>query len=167
MDEAEALCDEVLTWLAASYRSWLFYCERDVVWTVQQQFITTIGARHLPYHVSNDYPMLPGNRRSLSADLALVGTTGVVAAIEFKYEPSHRRDDILPGKFPVVAWPDVVRDTERLPQFFAAHPSLYVAYAIFIDEGGSFCHRPPPPHSAWRHWQHGQHVLLTRIHRHV
>jgi len=37
------------------------------------------------------------------ADLALVSPDGpVVVAAEFKYEPSHRRADILRTKFPVV-----------------------------------------------------------------
>ena len=63
--------------------------ERDVVWTLQKHLIATLREQHLPYAVFNDFPMVPGKHRALSADLVIVNRDGVVeVAAGFKYEPS-------------------------------------------------------------------------------
>src|SRR6266700_1948153 len=63
----------------------------------------------LPFRVFHDYPILPGKRRSLCVDLAILNTDSLVeVAVEFKYEPSHNRSDIWPTKLKpsVVFWGD-------------------------------------------------------------
>lgn len=45
--------------------------------------------------------MIPGPRRHLSADLAIRSDEDdVLLAAEFKFEPAHRRLDLLSHKFP-------------------------------------------------------------------
>jgi hypothetical protein len=152
--EATNLFESAITWLQHNYAAVPFYTERDIVWTVQTHLTREIARQQLPYRVFNDYPMLPGRRRALSADLVLLNQAGmVVVAAEFKYEPSHKRQDIWPGKFPVVFWGDagVGKDIGRIHDFVALQKAQ-VAYALFIDEGGTVRQRPPHPGSAWRHW---------------
>jgi len=121
------------------------------------------------YKVFNDYPMLPGSRRSLSTDLAVVDTKGqVLVAIEFKFEPSHRRLDIMRQKLPVIGWSDAARDIERVRTYVELQKSR-VAYAVLIDEGGCFRHRQPPNGSKWIDWsslnsgEHAISLLWTRF----
>lgn len=151
---ASDLLEESLEWLRVNYRNFRFHVERDVVWTVQGRLIELIAERSLPFHVYNDYPILPGNRRALCVDIALVDETkSVVAAIEFKYEPAHRRGghDIWPTKFPVVFWSSVIADVARAQRFVAEKCSP-IGYAILIDEGGYFAHRNPIAGGEWRKW---------------
>jgi hypothetical protein len=60
-----------------------------------------IAQEHLPFRLFNDYPMLPGAHRALSTDMAILHEDKVLVAIEFKYEPSHERNDIPRGQ---AAW---------------------------------------------------------------
>lgn len=118
----------------------------------------------LPFRVYNDYPMLPGARRSLSTDLAIVDLDDcVLAAVEFKYEPSHRRTDILPSKFPAVFWGEdgVARDLMKIRQDVTGGVAE-VAYAVFIVEGGYFRCREPHPGSKWIDWGYQVWVLYSR-----
>jgi hypothetical protein len=115
-----------------------------------------IQDRRLPYEVFNDYPMLPGTRRSLSADLVIRKPSGkVLVAAEFKYEPSHSRPEVKghPGKLPVVFWRSegVAKDIMRIAEF-VGQGATETAFALFIDEGGHFRHRPPHPGSDWHDW---------------
>ena len=101
----------------------------------------------------NDYPLLPGPRRARSADLVILDATRVVlVAAEFKYEPSHHRAEFaaLPGKLPVVFWgtDGVAKDVIRIQEFVETGVA-HAAFAIFIDEGRRFRHRPPHPGTAW------------------
>jgi hypothetical protein len=128
-----------------------------VVWTVQTRLIKVIADNELPYRVFNDYPMLPGKRRSLSADLAILNQDNLVeVAVEFKYEPSHGRQDILRAKFPVVVWgkEGVRKDVDRVREFVARGKAA-AAYALLIDEGGYFRQRPPHPGARWIDWGSG------------
>ncbi|HUB40397.1 MAG TPA: hypothetical protein VMA72_16225 [Streptosporangiaceae bacterium] len=111
MDEktylASALFEAAVAWLQEHYDEREFWVEGDVVWTVQTQLRQVVADRHLPWMVLNDYPMLPGPRRSLSADLVIRDVDGaVLVAVEFKYEPSHQRTELraTPGKLPVAFW---------------------------------------------------------------
>lgn len=153
MERASTLILEATRWLENCYERYTFFVERDIVWTIQGYLVDCIDARRLPYRVFNDYPMIPGSRRSLSADLAIVSvaTGDVLAAAEFKYEPSHSRSDILKTKFPVVFWgkDGVQKDIKRIQQFVAEGRTEF-ACAIFIDEGGAFRHREPHPGSEWQ-----------------
>lgn len=108
----------------------------------------------LPLTVYDDYPILAGSRRSISSDLALVDQYGgVELAVEVKYEPSHRRHDILPAKFPVVFWgkEGVGRDVQRICSF-VEQGGVKAACAVFIDEGGYYRRRDPHPGSRWIDW---------------
>jgi hypothetical protein len=114
----------------------------------------------LPFEVFNDYPLLPGTRRARSADLVIRNAgQGALVAAEFKYEPSHRRAEFvaLPGKLPVVFWglDGVAKDVIRIREFVEAGV-VRAGFAVFIDEGRYFRHRPPHPGTAWRDWDASQ-----------
>jgi len=163
MKTATELFEETLRWLRRNYVRFRFFAERDVVWTAQVRLIEAIEQEQLPFRVFNEYPMLAGKRRSLSAELAILGQDSLVElAAEFKYEPAHSRDDIQRQKFPVVFWGrnGVGKDVERV-QAFVETGRAEVAYAVFIDEGGYFRKRPPHPGSEWVDWGNGVWVLLS------
>jgi hypothetical protein len=161
MDEqtlsAAAFFEEAIAWLGEHYSEFEFWVERDLVWTVQSRLRKIIGDRGLPYAVFNDYPMLPGRRRALSADLVIRDPDmSVLVAAEFKYEPSHRRPEFLTlpaSKFPIVDWGNegVAKDITRIRKFVEL-AGAQTAFAIFVDEGRYFRHRPAHPSSQWRDW---------------
>ena len=151
-----ALIEEAVDWLREHYAQFEFWVQRDLVWTVQTHLRRLVGERGLPYLVLNDYPMLAGTRRALSADLVVRDRpTGDMVAAEFKYEPAHRRTEFMatPGKLPVVVWgaEGVAKDLGRIREFVEAGAAS-AAYAVFIDEGRYFRHRPPHPGSRWVDW---------------
>ena len=151
--DAVGLFEDSMRWLEAHYDEFSFNLERDLVWTVQSHLRAKIRERGLDYSVYNDFPMLPRKRRALSADLVIREPDGQVAiAVEFKYEPDHRRKDLLPNKLPVVGWVDPLHDCQRIFTFIAEGKAR-VAYAIFIDEGGHFRGRPSPEGSTWIDWK--------------
>jgi hypothetical protein len=128
--------------------------ERDLVWTIQTRLRQVIRERSLPFGVLNDYPLLPGARRARSADLVIRDADQMVlVAAEFKYEPSHRRADLLPGKLPVVFWGSdgVAKDIQRIREF-VEQGAARAAYAVFVDEGRYFRHREAHAGAAWRDW---------------
>jgi hypothetical protein len=147
----EALFEEAFDWFHASYGERRYFVERDVVWTLQTRLLALVRERTLPWQVRNDYAALPGLRRSLSADLAIVvdGAPGLL--VEFKYEPSHQRTDIAREKLPVIGWADVVKDAERAQRFVDLRRTP-VALALLIDEGGYFGGRPALPGGQWVEW---------------
>jgi hypothetical protein len=160
----EQCFNETLAWLESHYWDQPFYVERDIVWTIQLKLARRIKEAGAHYRVFNDYPMIPGPRRSLSADIAVVDNSGIVElAVEFKFEPSHRRTDISPGKFPVVFWgiDGVAKDILRIREFVELRKAK-VAIALFIDEGGYFARRPPHPESEWRTWAQDAFLLYAR-----
>ena len=164
MNEADRLIKDALSWLQANYSDFAFFVERDVVWTLQLRLSKQIKDSNLTYRIYNDYPMLAGSHRSLSADIVILDNADRVAmAAEFKYEPSHLRKDILQNKLPVVAWgkDGVGKDVTRINEF-VARGKAKVAYAIFIDEGGYFCRRLAHPGSEWLEWGNGVWVMLSR-----
>jgi hypothetical protein len=162
--KTNALFEETLAWLKQNYSCFRFFVERDLVWTVQMHLLDSIQERGLPYKVFNDYPMLPSKHRARSSDLAILNSGDEVeVAAEFKYEPSHKRNDIPTTKFPVVYWgtDGVQKDIHRI-QEFVDNKKAVVAYALFFDEGGSFSKRPPHPNSKWIEWGNGLWLLYTR-----
>lgn len=175
---AAALFEQTMLWLREHYSDHRFYTERDLVWTVQRRLAQQIEQQGLPYRVFNDYPMLPGPNRSLSADIVLTPTpitppklspTGkwpqspaVTLAVEFKYEPSHKRGDIWPTKLPVVGWDGILKDIARLYEFIAKERAT-VAYALFVDEGGAFRHRSPALPGSWQDWEHGVTIHWAKV----
>jgi hypothetical protein len=153
---ASALFEEAVGWLRENYGRFEFWVERDVVWTLQTRLRAMVGESCLPFTVLSDYGLLPGPRRSLSADLVIRDAVGqVLVAAEFKYEPSHLRLEFQgqPGKLPVVFWgaDGVAKDVARIRQFVEAGAAS-AAFALFLDEGRYFRARPPHPGSAWRDW---------------
>jgi hypothetical protein len=155
---AVGLFEEVIAWLQDHYSEFEFWVERDLVWTVQSHLGQVIKERGLPYSVINDYPMLPGIGRARSADLVIRNADkAVLVAVEFKYEPAHGRADLLPAKLPVVFWGNhgVAKDIERIREF-VEQGAARVAFAVFIDEGGYFRHRPAHPGAEWRDWPTGR-----------
>jgi hypothetical protein len=148
----ESLFQQTLTWLGDTYGERVFYVERDIVYTVQTKLNELLAETRMPWMVYNDYPMIPGPRRALSADLAIVdSTSGVAVAVEFKYEPCHRRHDVLKSKLPVVVWADVVKDTLRVQEFVNTHKTT-VAYAVCIDEGGYLARRDLSIYTGVKRW---------------
>lgn len=159
---ARTLLLDAIRAMRSTYRVVPFFVERDVVWTVQRWLLDEVARLGLPFDVRTEHAMEPGPRRALAADLAVLNRGGaVIAAVEFKYEPSHRRGDIPKTKFPVVEWAAVVSDFDRVRRW-SAEGRCVVGLALFIDEGGHFRHREAPPCSAWHDWsESGVAVLAT------
>jgi hypothetical protein len=67
---AEDLFRDAFAWLGADYGRRVFYVERDLVYTLQSHLVQRVESEHLPYRIYNDYPMIAGLRRSLSAELS-------------------------------------------------------------------------------------------------
>jgi hypothetical protein len=160
---AADVLEEAIFWLLDSYQSFIFFQERDLVWTLQTRLTSALKQHRLRYRVFSEQPMLPGQRRSISTDLAIVDFHDrVQVAAEFKYEPSHTRSDILPQKFPVVQWSDVSKDVRRVRDYLK-NGIAATAYAIFIDEAGHFQNHEPPKGSRWIAWHKGVRVLWTEV----
>ena len=110
-----------------------FFTERDVVWTLQQRLASDLGSSGASYRVY--HTVMPRIR----TDLAILSGETIEVAVEFKYEPSHRRradhgGDIWPTKFDVVAWAEVQRDVQRIREF-VENRRAKTGYAVLIDEG--------------------------------
>ena len=113
--------------------------------------------------VFNDYPILKGKRRGLSADIVILNEINQVElAIEFKYEPDHKRGkepncNIWPTKLnpSVVFWrkEGVLKDVERSKEFIEKGAAK-AAVTIFIDEGGLFRHKNPHSGTEWIDWNY-------------
>jgi hypothetical protein len=164
---------ETLYHFESHYFGRRFFKERDVVWTFQQTLEDYVSPR---FRVFNDFPILSGRRRILTADLAVVDNANRVrVAAEFKYEPNHSRaadgGDLWPDRFSptVVSWDGdgVLEDIDRITRY-VTEGGADVAFGVFIDEGGYFRERTTPPGSDWVVWQTDfpedarAHVLLTR-----
>lgn len=161
-EHADRVLLSALDWLQENYRTFTFFAERDIVWTLQLKVRGLLKKAGLGIQVFNDYGVLPGNRRSLSADLAFIDGQGSVAvAAEFKYEPAHSRADIPSSKFPVVFWGNdgVGKDVSRVREFVEKGAAT-IAHSFFIDEGGAFRHRSPHAGSRWLDW--GGNVWVLR-----
>jgi hypothetical protein len=108
--------------------------------------------------------MIPGSRRAQSTDIAVVTPQDQIElALEFKYEPCHRRLDILKQKLPVVVWgiEGVANDLERIRQYVSCGKAK-AARSYFLDEGGYFAHRPAHSGSVWISWGGNRCVLESR-----
>ena len=154
---------ETLGWLKEKYLDFTFFAERDAVWSFQNKVQQIITENNLPLKVFNDYPILKGNRRGLTADIVILNENGQVElAIEFKYEPDHKRGkepncNIWPTKLvpSVVFWgkDGVLKDVERCKKFID-EGAAKVAVSIFIDEAGHFKNRNPHPGTKWIDWDY-------------
>jgi hypothetical protein len=129
---AASMFEDAIRWLRDTYDDRPYFVERDIVYTVQVRIWAQIRSGRLDWSVFNDYPMLPGPRKSLSADLAIrSGADDVLLAAEFKFEPDHSRPDLLAHKFPVIGWTDPMKDIARIQEFVSAGKAP-VAYAVLI-----------------------------------
>lgn len=163
---ATDLFENSMQWLRQHYRDYRFFTERDVVWTVQRHIASEICRMDAPYRVFNDHTIMPRIR----TDLAILSGTSIEVAIEFKYEPSHKRradhgGDIWPTKLEpsVVFWSgegSVEKDVQRVKEYVDKKRAR-VAYSVFIDEGGRFRHRDPHFSSEWVDWEEGVSVLWS------
>jgi hypothetical protein len=84
--------------------------------------------------------------------------------IEFKYEPSHRRDDIWPNKFPVVQWVEVLKVLKDIARVkgWVAEGRTVAGLSLFVDEGRYFRSREAPGGAQWEDWAEGPAVLVSR-----
>lgn len=163
MENALDAFNKTLKWLKENYFEYTFFLERDVVWTFQNRVQQIILEKNYPLKAFNDYPILPGKRRSISADIAILNESDQVElAIEFKYEPDHKRGmgqrfNIWPTKlYPsVVFWgkEGVLKDIERCNEFIEKGVTG-MAVSIFIDAGRLFRHRDPHPGTNWIDWDY-------------
>lgn len=152
MNEAAQLFEDAIGLLCETYDDRPYFVERDIVYTVQLLLWKLVRERGLDWSVFNDFPMLPGRRRSLSADLAVRSGAGhVLLAAEFKYEPAHHRLDLLSHKFPVIGWGDPLKDISRIREFVTAGKTP-IAYAVLVDEGRFYRNRDAHPGSKWIDW---------------
>jgi len=64
---------------------------------------------------------------------------------------------VLPGKLPAVlrGVDGGAKDVARIREFVEAG-AAHVAFAVFVDEGRHFRHRPALPGTAWRDWDPAQ-----------
>jgi hypothetical protein len=167
VEAAEVIFRGAVDWLGKHYGEHVFYVERDIIFTLQTHMVEQVRSDQLPLRVYNDFPMIAGLRRSLSADLALVATPGdrVLLAAEFKYEPCHRRLDLLKNKLPVTVWSEIVHDTERAQQFIEPGRAK-IAYAICIDEGNYLAKRDLSAygdHLEWAGQPHHDHNIAVHL----
>lgn len=164
MNEAETLADRAIDRLRDHYDEFRFFVARNLVWTVQRRLHDLAQETNSGLRVFNDFPVIPGPRRSLSADLALVSPDDrVQLAIEFRFGPSHQRADIWRSKFPVAFWgtEGVGKDVQRVQQDVSGGRAV-AARSYFIDEGGYFAHRPAHRGSSWVAWPRECWVLVSR-----
>ena len=154
MDLSIELFEGVIEWLRKNYHKYTFYTERDIVWIIQTSMARIIKKKNLPLRVFHDYGLLQTNRRKNYIDLVVLDNDDSInLAAEFSYEPSHKRIDILPEKFPVVTWDKdgIKADVEHAREYIQKDIAG-VAYSVFIDEGGQFRKRNPLPDTEWIDW---------------
>jgi hypothetical protein len=155
MELSVELFEGVLEWLHKNYYTFTFYTARDIVWIMQTSMAKIIKKKNLPFRVFHDYGPLQTNRRKNYIDLVILGSDDSVhVAAEFRYEPSHKRTDILSEKFPIVSWDKrgLRADMDYVKEYVAKDIAS-VAYLVFIDEGGHFRKRNPLPDSEWIDWE--------------
>lgn len=148
--------------IQSNYSSYGFVVERDLVWTIQKQLSKLITENGMPYMVYNDYPIEKGERRSKSVDLAVIQNrvkhtdilnrkNSVELAIEFKFEPSKKRNDICRHKLPVVYWNSIIEDIKRVNRFTESN-TVNIGIAVFVDEYGRYRNEKNYPITAQSKW---------------
>jgi hypothetical protein len=163
MNNANKIFLESMDWLKENYSVFRFITERDIVWTLQKKISDIINREHLTLKVFNDYPMIKAHRRSLSADLVVLNELSEVeVAVEFKYEPSHKRNEYTEGKFPVTDRKGILNDITRIKEFTDSGKAK-IGHAIFVDEGSHFYKKivPIENQGEWFKWGHYNSDLLN------
>lgn len=155
MKSASQLFEEAVQWLKDNYKTYRFFTERDIVWTLQLHLLEEINKQHLPLNVSDNQKM----QNKTLVDLAILeqNTGSIPLVAELKYEPDHARVDISPGKLSPskVFWDSernhgVVQDIHRIENLIENGHSE-VGYVLFIDEGGHHSWRKAPSGSTWEY----------------
>lgn len=155
---------EVLEEIRDHYPTYRFIVERDLVWTIQKKLQEKISTAGLDYIVFSDYPIKKGSKRSLAIDIAIVrkdvsiidvleGITPIELGVEFKFEPSKKREEILSHKGDVVDWNKVLKDINRIEEFISENKAK-ACISIFIDEYGRYFkeHYSYPSVATWIDW---------------
>lgn len=178
ISDAWSAARDSIEWLREHYADLRFYTERDLVWTVQRWLTDRVDLSGL--RVFNDYGTEPGERRALSADIAICpipdpsGTREVLVAVEFKYEPAATRADLDPRKLPVTGWGAVLGDVHRVQRW--TNTGLAGAgMAILVDEQPRYAARFQADHpwplapvetAKWERWgSYGRDDLDVHVHR--
>jgi len=158
------LFENALTYLKDNYKSYHFFVERDIVWTLQLYMIKEVETQQLPFKIYDNHKFVKGKQ----ADLVILNKDqSIDTLVEMKYEPDHMRAnvDIFAGKFPRVYWnskrdggvePDIVQVRSFVEQGFAS-----LGFSIFIDEGSHFFRKTAPEGSMWVNW--GQSPYSNKI----
>ncbi|HJT56955.1 MAG TPA: hypothetical protein VJ761_10700 [Ktedonobacteraceae bacterium] len=150
--ESAALFEDAIEWLRENYAQFQFFMERDVVWTLHLYLIRQLEKQGLSYRIFHGFTIPFDDGGIKNVDLVLLnGDDTIELAAEFKYEPSHQRKDLRRTKFPVVLWPDLLKDIDAVKKI-VAQKKAKIAYSALIDEGGHFINQSLPPGPIWKSW---------------
>lgn len=151
------LLEQALAWLKDNYKSFRFFAERDIVWTLQTHIFREAEIQKLPFKIYDNHKLAGGKQ----VDLAVLNMDNSAdTVIEIKYEPDHHRAglDISAGKLnpSKVFWNSrryggVEPDIDRVRKFVAQGVTK-TGFCIFIDEGSHFSWRSSPEGSMWVDW---------------
>ncbi|HOY08654.1 MAG TPA: hypothetical protein PLB05_01095 [Candidatus Omnitrophota bacterium] len=133
------LFESSFSWLLSDYSNHNFFCERDIVWTLQKYILGEIKDKQLPFSLFNEWPMEP---KKQYADLVIGAKTSVEQfkpeeILEVKYEPDRNRKIFLKTKFPVVSLKEFKKDIDRVSDF-VRKGTVEAGYCLFVDEGGYY-----------------------------
>lgn len=152
------LVENALVWLKDNYKSFRFFAERDVVWTLQTHMLREAEMQKLPLKIYDNHKLAIFRKQ---VDLAVLNMDDSAdTVIEIKYEPDHHRAglDISAGKLKPsrVTWASrgfdtPVSDIDRVRRFVAQGVTKS-GFCIFIDEGSHFSWKPSPEGSMWVDW---------------
>ena len=155
--DSSQLFEEALAWLKDNYKSFRFFAERDIVWTLQTHMMEEVEGLKLPLRIYDNHKLAWGKQ----ADLVLLNPDNSAdTTAEVKYEPDHHRADvdISAGKLnpSKVFWNSktyggVEPDIDRIRKF-VTQGITRIGISIFIDEGSYHSWRSPPEGSKWVDW---------------
>ncbi len=164
--EAITLFKESLDWLRSKYVRKKFFKERDIVWEIQKHLIKLVKKRQLPYKIFNDYRLW---KNGPLCDLVIMRDNKIEIAIEFKYEPSHKRVEDFPRsklEQSFVFWGgksnthSVEQDMERVKEFVEKDIAK-IGVSVFVDEGGFFSEKTRYKNRKWKKWNNGVAALIS------
>lgn len=155
--DSSQLFEAALGWLKDNYRSFHFFQERDIVWTLQIHMLKEIETSNLPFKIYDNHKLA----RDKGVDLAILDRGNATdTVVEIKYEPDHKRGglDISMGKLNPsrVYWNSprdggVEPDVHRINQIVRQRTAR-TSFSVFIDEGSYFSSRPAPEGAKWENW---------------
>ena len=107
MNEASEMFQDAIRSLCDTYDDRPYFVERTYRYTVQLHLWKMARVPRARLVDIQRLPYAPRSSRQPKCDLAIRSGSGeVLLAAEFKYEPAHRRLDLLLHKFPVIGWGD-------------------------------------------------------------